>query len=219
MTDKSQDIISLISQYTSELESLDQLNNTYIMTCIGTIGVILSIIVAVISIDKKVWKTPPYRVVAPLFLSIPVVACVFLSVVTLNCRKVAMYRGYLVYLENSYNQIEGVVPQFYNSNTLQFLSKWWITNLNGSVMNRVVDVFSVVIVVMLFLICFICAYKAFDKTTNAKGYKSKKEKSIFYISFCLVIVACVIVSISCACDLIINNITVEKVLNEIAGLK
>lgn len=138
MVDRTQDIISLINQYTSELEKLDQLNNSYIMSCVGAIGVILGIIATVICVNQKVWKTPPYRIIAPLFLSIPVIVCIFLGVVTLNCRKVAMYRIYLVYLENSYNNIENVIPQYYNSNMQQYLSKWSITNKCGSFMNRIV---------------------------------------------------------------------------------
>ena len=41
-----QNIVTLITQYTSELESLDHLNNTYIMTCVGFVGVLLGIIVS-----------------------------------------------------------------------------------------------------------------------------------------------------------------------------
>ncbi len=219
MGDKTQDIISLITQYISELEKLDQLNNTYIMTCIGTIGVILGIIATVISVDQKVWKTPPYRIIAPLFMSIPVIVCIFLSVVTINCRKVAMYRSYLVYLESSYNQIEGVLPQYYNSNIQQFLSKWWFTNPNGSLMNRIVNISAIVIISLLFVVCFVLAYITFQKTIAVKGYGRKKIKILFYISFVLVIIICAFICAACIFDLTLNCVSVEKVLNEIHTLQ
>ena len=218
MIEKTDDIISLINQYTSELEALDQLNNTYIMTCIGTIGVVLGIIATIISINEKVWKTPPYRIVAPLFLSIPVIICVFLGVVTMNCRKVAMYRSYLVYLEDSYNHVEGVVPQFYNSNTQQFLSKWWITNPNGSIMNRIIDIVFIVIACLLFAVCFYLAKKTFNKTMAVKGYGSKKLKILFNVSFVLMIIVCITICFACFYDLILNRVTVDKVIQEFSEL-
>lgn len=218
MVDKSQDIISLINQYTSELESLDQLNITYIMTCIGAIGVIFSMIATILSLNANVWKTPPYRLVAPLFLSIPVIVCIFLCVVTLNCRKVAMYRSYLVYLENSYNQIEGVIPQYYNSKIQQFLSKWWITNPNGSLMNRIVDITVIAIIVLLLVVCFVLAHRTFKKTMAVKGYEKDWTKKFFYIAYFLLIGICILVCVACFYDLILNRITVEKVLQELYNL-
>ena len=214
MADKSQDIISLINQYTSELEALDQLNITYIMTCLGIIGVILGIIATIISLNQKVWKSPPYRLVAPLFLSIPVIISTFLGVVTMNCRKVAMYRSYLIYLEQSYNEIDGVIPQHYNSRVLQFLSKWGVTNQNGSFTNLIVDIVYIIIIGLCFAVCFYFARVAYKKASAAKSY-NKRRKVVFYIAYILVFLTCVIICIACFIDLIINSVTIEKVLSEI----
>lgn len=212
MADRAQDIIFLINQYTSELEKLDQLNNTYIMTCVGAIGVILGIIATVICGDQKVWKTPSYRILAPLFLSIPVIVCIFLGVVTLNCRKVAMYRVYLKYLEDSYNKTGNVISQYYNSDMLQFLKKWSTDNRDGSVMNRIINIAAVAILSVIFISCFIFSYKSFRKTTTVKGYGTEKRKRLFYITYIFIILICILMSFACLYDLVINPVTLEKFL-------
>ena len=213
MTDKSQDIISLINQYTSELEELDQLSITYIMTCIGVIGVILGIIATInINNKKNTWQSTSYRIVAPLFLTIPVIISIFLGAVTLNCRKVAMYRGYLVYLEQSYNKLSGTIPQSYNTRVLQYLSKWGPSNPNGSVTNCLVDYAYLILIAVCFVVCFYCAAKAFNKSDKAKSY-GKKMKILFWLSYVLIVLVCLSICASCIIDLGIQSVTIEKVLS------
>lgn len=213
MTDKSQDIISLINQYTSELEELDQLSITYIMTCIGVIGVILGIIATIyINNKKNNWQSTSYRIVAPLFLTIPVIISIFLGAVTLNCRKVAIYRGYLVYLEQSYNKLSGTIPQNYNTRVLQYLSKWGPSNPNGSVTNYLVDYAYLILIAVCFVVCFYCAAKAFNKSDKAKRY-GKKMKTLFKISYILIVLVCLAIYAACIIDLGIQSVSIEKVLS------
>jgi len=216
MENSAQDIISLIVSYTSELEALDQLNNTYLMTCIGVVGAILGIIATAFSMGKGNFKTQLYRMVPFLFLSIPVVGCAFLCVVTLNCRKVAMYRGYLAYLETTYNKIEGNIPQYYNTNTQQFLSKWWFNNPNGSMMNRMIDIAFVFLIIILLVLCF---YFAAKTCKNADGYGSKSLKKYFPIIYAFVLIGCIVICATSCYDLLINSVTFDKVLYEISLLK
>ncbi len=219
MENHAQDIVNLIIAYTSELEALDQLNNTYLMTCIGVIGAILGIIATAYNVEKKSWKTPLYRMVPFLFLSIPVISCAFLGVVTLNCRKVAMYRSYLVYLETAYNQIDGTLSQYFNSNTQQFISKWWFSNPNGSIMNRIVDIAFIFILLILLIICFILANKTHKNVIANKGYGSQSLKRSFRVVFIIVLLVCIIVCAASCYDLLLNGVTVDKVLYELNSLQ
>ena len=178
-------------------------------------GTISGIIASLNNLGKEVWKSRSFRMIPFLFLSIPVVGCVFLGVVTLNCRKVAMYRSYLVYLENAYNNIEGTVTQYYNTNTQQFLSKWSFTNPNGSMLNRIVDIAFIIIMVVLFIVCFVLAKRYNKVCIDANGYGSKLVKKSFPIVFWTVLIACLVICTATCFDLIFNSVTVDKVLQEI----
>ncbi len=218
MTGSSQEIISLINQYTSEIEELDKLSITYIMTSVGIIGTVLGVIATILCVNEKAWKSPPYRLVGPMFLSIPVIASIFLGAITFNCRKVATYRGYLVYLEQSYNQLVGKNSLCYNSRVLQLLSKWNPSNLNGSVTNLLVDISSVLLIILGFSVCFRYAMISFNKATKAKSYGNKK-KWPFYSAYVIVILVCFLFCVSCVIDLIINSVSINDVLNEISALQ
>lgn len=220
-----QDIINLIIQYTTQVESLDQLNNTYIMTCAGFIGVILGIIGSLISRENnhikknKTINLTTYKYIASLFMSIPIVECIFICVSTLNCRKVAIYRGYLVYLEEQYNSIlQDGVPQGFNSNALNYLSKWSSQNTEGSVVNRAVVVICCIILIAVFIASVFLGFKYLRKShieTKRKSRKYTSTETIMYIAFIVIVILFFTSVILSAYDLVFNDVNIKEVSEQL----
>lgn len=217
MENSAQDIITLITQYTSELELLDQTNNNYIMTCLGIIGVILGAIVTLFSIrnseSSKIERNSIYKLISTLFMAIPLVSCIYIGVATIACRKAAIYRSYLVYLEQEYNKIPNVVPQKLNVQALDFLSKWSLDNTNGSMMNRLVVFAYIFVVGILFITCYIMGFAFLKKSTSHVDRKLTRVEFLMTIGFFLIIVACTLICTVSIIDLCINDVTVSKVLD------
>ena len=93
-------LTELIVLYTERLEELDQFTIAYIMTCMGLVGVVFGTIATLLSNENVKERSRIYKIVSILFMLIPIIVCIFLAVATINLKKVAMYRGYLRYLES-----------------------------------------------------------------------------------------------------------------------
>lgn len=217
MENSAQDIITLITQYTSELELLDQTNNNYIMTCLGIIGVILGAIVTLFSIrnseSSKIERNSIYKLISTLFMAIPLVSCIYIGVATIACRKAAIYRSYLVYLEQEYNKIPNVVSQKLNVQALDFLSKWSLDNTNGSMMNGIVMSAYAFVVGILFITCYIMGFSFLKKSKGLVRQKLTKVECLMVIGFVLIITVCTLICAASIVDLWINDVTVSNVLD------
>ena len=99
-------LVKQISLYTMQLEEYDRLSANYMLICVGFVLVIL-LAVAFLLIkgtfnSQKISSKSDNNsgIIALLFLTIPMITVLYMYVFSMQCRKVAIYRGYLGYLED-----------------------------------------------------------------------------------------------------------------------
>lgn len=114
--DMLNDVAQMIDSYTGQIERYESLSTwCAVFTVICIFAVILfagSLIVK--SSDRRDGNRDGYHfVLTCLFLTIPSITTLYLYIFAMNMRKVALFRGYLGFLENRWNVLAG-------SNTMLF---------------------------------------------------------------------------------------------------
>ena len=218
-------IENLITLYTNQLESIDQLIITYIMTCIGFVGVIIGIIATLLTKENRkndpMQKIQIYRASSALFALIPIIICIYVATATLSSRKVSMYRIYLVYLENIYNSDAKTVKLQFNNDMLHYLSKYSENNTDGSMMNTVIIGVYIVVVLIAIFSCFYFAFhylKSANKLlTSSKKLKIKSPRSykIMYSIYVIMVIICIVISYASLNDLWLKPLNTSDVINHL----
>lgn len=150
MTDKMHDITQLINTYTDQIERYENLSTwfaAFSMACILAV-----IIMAVILLLKREGKDERYQnicntALSGLFLIIPSVTTLFLYTFAMNMRKVALYRGYLGFLERQWNSMAGTDVLIFDEHIMGtfFSFQSFLVNGLGPVVMAVFIVISLVL--------------------------------------------------------------------------
>lgn len=124
-------IVEQIKEYTSQLELYERTSTYYSAVCMIAVIILIGIIVQIIirlakdhqySQNDKC-NSACYKILPVLFLMIPSIAELYLYTFAMNMRKVAMYRGYLSFLENKLNHLTGSETALFDSKLVdRFLS-------------------------------------------------------------------------------------------------
>lgn len=126
MFDKEKDIVQLIHTYTDQIERYESMSTWFSAFCIVCILIVLLSATVLIIYRKKEdsGRKEIYNMLLPgIFLIIPSIVTLYLYTFAMNMRKVALYRGYLSFLESQYNELVQMdVMLFDNGIVDKFLS-------------------------------------------------------------------------------------------------
>lgn len=113
--ERIESLTALIVMYSEQLEEYDRSNGSFVVACVGVVGVVLGVAVNLFDIRKEKGerKRPDYGMAA-LFSLIPGTMALCLYVFSMQCRRVVFFRGYLTYLEGELSKLTGI-PMVFNS--------------------------------------------------------------------------------------------------------
>lgn len=169
-SDKRIDVImETIMLCTNQLEDYDKSNLDAGMSCIGFIGIIITAVGAIMAAITPQNRAFFNQAVSVILLFIPEMFVVFLYNFSMSCRRSAIYRGYLVFLEEILNEELGADYMLFNQ---QLIPKWlsnFSVNTNGPI---VLAAFLIIIISLFFVVSyyfarqsknfiFFCCYNAF----------------------------------------------------------
>lgn len=138
-------LTALIVMYSEQLEEYDRSNGSFVVACVGIVGVVLGIAFNLLTSrkEKEREKRPDYGM-AVLFALITGTMALCLYVFSMQCRRVVFFRGYLTYLERELSELTGI-PMVFNSEIVgSFLGRFHTMNAGFAVMGITVSVAFVV---------------------------------------------------------------------------
>ena len=193
----------MIKLYTTQLEEYDRMNSNYVMTVIAFVGGVLAIVGSLFekkqSFDSEIF----YVITSILILIIPCVGTLYFYVLSMNCRRVALYRGCLRVLEDRLRKITNLTVVDYNSKIDEGIMGKYFVNTSGP------------IIMTIFLIIIYCVsyYAALYNVARCENHSL--EMWILYLS---VTVVSFVASIIFACGAFTNKKArrdVARVLNNL----
>lgn len=202
--EQSYGIIQMIDSYTDQIERYESLSTwfaAFSMTCI--MAVLLIAVGLLLRRNRDENRNGPFYdiVLSGLFLLIPTITTLFLYVFAMNMRKVAMYRGYLSFLEEQWNALVGAETMLFDEEIVrEFFSfhSFLVNGLGPAVMSA--------FIVLAFVIGFGISVHFLRKIESAKA----RIRMAVLLSVLLVI--CVSFSVMCAYYLSINDSVMMQVI-------
>lgn len=203
MFDQTSDIIQIIESYTDQIARYEILSTWYAAFC--AICIFLTLVLALwIALHRKHGLSAGKFYTLTLsgtFLIIPVITTLYLYTFSMNMRKVAIYRGYLSFLEQKWNVFAGAeILMFDNRLVQRFLSfdSFYVNGLGPAVM--------AVFVLLTLALGFGLALRFL------RQLPSSREKFILQILVGILAVICVSFNGLCTYYLSINDRVVESVV-------
>lgn len=197
-----------ISLYSAQLEEYDRTCINFVLTCIGFAGVIFGIIATLLNIQKNKQNNDSSqhtesrvieKVIAVLILIVPSMMTLCLYVFSMQCRRVAFFRGYLKYLEERLSE-RMEVPLLFNTKIVEEYFGKFTTNRIGPV---VMGVF-IAVILLISLLCSLYYAKAFWNSGIG-------GKVVYILLFVLLPLFCIAACAVFTVDLSINDSIVKSV--------
>lgn len=245
-------IQALISTYTTQLESYDQMISNLVMTFVAFIGVIFGIIVTLIrarqdrineliknepcierdSSKKAAGNMKKYsfhsslsninRAISCMFLCFPPLVTLFLYIFSMSSRKVAVYRGYLMYLEKMISKRtskyisfdDTVVREFIDGNIGQAIC--YGADDNILLTNCLGPLVMLLFVIGILFVGFRFAYY-FSNWENEEKNNTVFFKNFSFLFYALIFI-CILFSVVCMIDLATNG-EIMKAVRDFCFLK
>lgn len=205
MLDKTNELIQIVEVYTTQIEKYETLSTWYSAFCIACVLMIIFMIILLIlrPIKEDAKKGDNYNIaLSVLFLLIPTVMTLYLYTFAMNMRKVALYRGYLNFLEKQWNmltQSEMMIFDFRIIRDFYSPQSFWVNGLGPVVM--------AFFVVLFFLGGFGMAAHC------AKNIKSRKLSMNIRTLLCVLFIVYLLFDGMCVYYLSTNDQVVESVNN------
>lgn len=127
-------IIQMVDSYTDQIERYERLSTwfaAFSMICILAVLLIAAILVLRRNRDNGRNSSFYHIVLSCLFLLVPTITTMYLYVFAMNMRKVAMYRGYLSFLEEQWNALTGTKAMFFDSGIVKEFFSFQSFPVNG----------------------------------------------------------------------------------------
>lgn len=108
MVDKANGLIRMIESYTNQIEQYESLSTwfaAFSLVCI--LSVMMFAALLIVKREKEKDREYYNIILSGIFLIIPSIVTLYLYVFAMNMRKVALYRGYLCFLEEQWNSLAG----------------------------------------------------------------------------------------------------------------
>lgn len=203
------EIVQLIIEYTRQVEKYESVSTYYSAICLGGIWATALFIVCLLVWRQKEAEQEIFdKVISAICFLPPAITTLYLYTFAMNMRKVAIFRGYLGYLENLWNSLADYsVMAFDRELVTKFLDAGsFPVNGWGPV---VMGIFVILSLVMGFSLS---AY--FGQKVVSCRFK-KWQKIIFYV----LLIVCVLFDIMCVYCLSINDKVADEVLRQGAMLQ
>ena len=117
------ELMAAITLYTTQLEDYDKSNFNACMTCIGFVGGLIAVVGAILCTSLNNNNNSFLNeAVSIILLLIPLIVTLFLYNFSMNCRRSALFRGYIQFLEECLNKELGkndmlyskfLIPEYY----------------------------------------------------------------------------------------------------------
>ncbi len=203
--DKLNDIAQMINSYTEQIERYESLST---WCALLTIICILAVLIFTSSLIVKnngrsdCGKEKYYLILSGLFLTIPSITTLYLYTFAMNMRKVALFRGYLSFLESQWNAMADSKMMLFDLQIIdQFFSpQTFLVNGLGPV---VMTLFLVLSAVLGFGLSFYFTCKL-QNSTSKKGMK---------LLICVLGFVCILFNGIC-CYYLTTNASVAKTVFE-----
>lgn len=203
MSDKSREIAQIIHTYTEQIERYENLSTWFAAFCAGAILIIIAAASGLmIKRERASTNRRMYNfILSGIFLLIPSLTTLYLYTFAMNMRKVALYRGYLAFLEKQWNLLSGVdIMQFDSEVITEFFSfKEFLVNGLGPAVMALFVVFSLIIGFGL-------------SVYFLKQMELSRMKSILRVCVCVLLVVCVLFDGMCTYYLAGNDSITKSVL-------
>ena len=204
MANKTTDIIEVINSYTNQIERYENLSTWFAAFCVACIlAVIVIAAFLILKREKSKHGIETYNIIlSGIFLTIPSITTLYLYVFAMNMRKVALYRGYLGFLERQWNSIAGADIMLFDEKIMGtfFSLRSFLVNGLGPV---VMAVFIVISMVLGFGLSIYFQRKL----------KESVLKKILKLLFCVLLMVCVLFNGLCTYYLSINESVTEAVID------
>lgn len=205
MSDRTDNIAQMIEVYTQQIERYENLSTWYAAFVVVCVLAIIAMAIFLILNRKKQdnGSREIYNAsLSGIFLLIPSITTLYLYVFSMNMRKVALYRGYLAFLEEQWNSLEGLEIMLFDGEIIKrfFPIQNFLVNGLGPVVMAVFIILSLIIGFGLSIY--------FEKQLKA----SKIKKSLQLLLGILIIV-CVLFDGICTYYLTNNDYTTDAVVN------
>lgn len=197
------DIAQMIDTYTGQIEKYESISTWYAAFCMICILGVIALAVFLILRDEGSDSGRESRngILSAVFLIIPSVTTLFLYVFSMNMRKVALYRGYLSFLEKEWNFLAGGDRMLFNSRIIgEFFSfrSFLVNGLGPAVM----ALFVVISVILGFGMSLYFGRKL----------KPSRWKSALLALTCVLSAVCILFDGVCVYYLSTNDRVVEMVI-------
>lgn len=165
---------------TNQLEDYDKSNLNAGMSCIGFIGLIITAVGAITAALNEKNRVFFNQAVSVILLFIPEMFVVFLYNFSMSCRRSAIYRGYLMFLEEILNEELGADYMLFN----QLLIPERLSNFSVNTKGPVILALFILIIVSLF---FILSYYF---ARQSKKFNFFCWYNAFFFSLCSLCIGC-----------------------------
>jgi heme/copper-type cytochrome/quinol oxidase subunit 2 len=204
MSDKTNDIVQMIDSYTDQIERYENISTWFAaFSVICILGVIIMAIFLLVRYRNEDDQNRSLYdcILSAIFLIIPSITTLYLYVFSMNMRKVALYRGYLSFLEQRWNVLAGEEVMLFDSQVIKefFSFNSFLVNGMGPVVMAVFIIFSIVI--------------GFGMSIHfVKKLKQSKIKNVLRIMLCVVTIVCILFDGLCTYYLSTNDNVTRSVV-------
>ena len=204
MSDKTNDIVQMIDSYTDQIERYENISTWFAaFSVICILGVIIMAIFLLVRYRNEDDQNRSLYdcILSEIFLIIPSITTLYLYVFSMNMRKVALYRGYLSFLEQRWNVLAGEEVMLFDSQVIKefFSFNSFLVNGMGPVVMAVFIIFSIVI--------------GFGMSIHfVKKLKQSKIKNVLRIMLCVVTIVCILFDGLCTYYLSTNDNVTRSVV-------
>lgn len=204
--DRLNDVAQMIGFYMEQIERYESLSTWCALLTIICILVVLIFAGTVLikNSDKSEYnKAGNNLILSGMFLIIPSIVTLYLYVFTMNMRKVALFRGYLSFLENQWNAMAGGKIMLFDSLIINkfFSPQSFLVNGLGP---AVMVLFLVLSAVLGYGLSFYFACKV----------QKSKIKNGMKLLICVLGIACVLFNGLCCFYLVSNDSVVKAVIED-----
>lgn len=209
--DKINNITQMIDSYTEQIERYESLSTW--CSLLTVICILAVIIFAEYMIVKNNGRSDCNAagnnlILSGLFLTIPSITTLYLYIFAMNMRKVALFRGYLKFLEIQWNTMADSEIMLFNSQIIDKFLSTRVFPVNG-LGPVVMALFLVLAVVIGFGLSFYFSCKI-------QNFAVKRGMKLL---ICILGIVCILFSSTCCYYLAANDIVVKKVFEDCrAGL-
>lgn len=205
MMNTADNITQMIDTYTDQIERYESMSTWYAAfcaVCILTVFVFAINLMLRQSKEDEKRRQSYYIFLSAIFLLVPSMVTLYLYTFAMNMRKVALYRGYLSFLERQYNNLTGMDIMLFDNGIINTAFSFDSFLVNG--LGPVVMAFFVVLALMVgFMASLYFAWKI----------DSAKVKSRLKICIAVLAVVCVLFDGLCTYYLSINDSVVASVIS------